>query len=290
MNELEKEFLNYLRVDCKYSKNTIKNYQYIIEKFLNYIKKTPEYIDENEIKEFIEYEKQIGNDHNTISNNINVLRSFYNFLEIEEYIKINPMNNIEIPKIKKSLPRVLSKEEVIKLLDVDLIDHYSYRNKAMLELMYSSGLRVSELINLKLYDINLDIGNIRVMGKGNKERLVPIDEYAIFYLKKYIEEYRPILNKNNSDYLFLNRFGNNISRQTFFKIIKELAIKKNIKSELSPHTLRHSFATHLLENGADIRSIQEMMGHSNISTTQIYTNISDPVIKQNYQNFHPHGH
>lgn len=289
MNELEKEFIDYLIIDCKYSKNTIQNYQYIINKYLNYIKKDIKKADEEDIKKFINHDNEIGNNSKTIANNINVLRSFYNFLEIEEIIKENPMNDIDTPKVKKSLPKVLSKEEVVKILDVDLINKYSYRNKAMIELMYSSGLRISELINLKLYDINLDIGNVRVMGKGSKERLIPVDDYAINYLKKYIEEYRILLNTKNSDYLFLNNRGTNISRQAFFKIIKEIAIKKNIKTEFSPHTLRHSFATHLLENGADLRSIQEMLGHSNVTTTQIYTHVSDKVVNQNYKYYHPHG-
>ena len=288
--DFKKDFIDYLIIDCKYSLNTVKNYDIIINKYINFLEnKDITKVNKKDILNFIEYDKSLGNTQSTIINNLDVIRSFYKFLEIEEVINNNPMDDIENPKTKKIIPRVLSIEEVKKILEVDLINKFSYRNKAMLELMYSSGLRVSELVNLKTYDINLDIGNVRVMGKGSKERLIPIDDYAIYYLKIYIEQYRSEINKKNSDYLFLNNRYTNISRQTFFNIIKEIAVKKNIKTTFSPHTLRHSFATHMLENGADIRSIQELLGHSNISTTQIYTHVSDKVVNENYKHSHPHG-
>ena len=155
--------------------------------------------------------------------------------------------------------------------------------------MYATGLRVSELVNLKLNDIDLDSDLIRTLGKGSKERIIPIGDYAIYYLKKYILEYRKELLKTNTDYIFLNNHGKKLSRQSFYKLVKELAIKKNIKTEFSPHTLRHSFATHLLDRGADIVSIKEMLGHSSLSTTQIYTHISNQKLKDEYTKFHPHG-
>lgn len=285
---MEKEFINYLIIDCKYSENTIKNYQYIIKEYIEFIKpKIAVDVSSKEIRKFLQSEKDKNS--KTIVNHINVLRSFYQFLEQIGKIKNNPMQEIETPKTKKSLPKILSKQEVEQILDIPLVDKYDYRNKAMLELMYSSGLRISELINLKIYNIDLDIGTVRVMGKGSKERLIPVDEVAIYYTKKYIQEYRIILNKKNSDYLFLNRFGDKLTRQFFFKKIKEIAQKKNIKTDFSPHTIRHSFATHLLENGADLRSIQEMLGHSNITTTQIYTHVSNQVVNKSYQIYHPHG-
>lgn len=285
---MEKEFINYLIIDCKYSENTIKNYQYIIKEYIEFIKpKIAVDVSSKEIRKFLQSEKDKNS--KTIVNHINVLRSFYQFLEQIGKIKYNPMQEIETPKTKKSLPKILSKQEVEQILDIPLVDKYDYRNKAMLELMYSSGLRISELINLKIYNIDLDIGTVRVMGKGSKERLIPVDEVAIYYTKKYIQEYRIILNKKNSDYLFLNRFGDKLTRQFFFKKIKEIAQKKNIKTDFSPHTIRHSFATHLLENGADLRSIQEMLGHSNITTTQIYTHVSNQVVNKSYQIYHPHG-
>lgn len=290
MKGFKKDFLDYLMIDCKYSKNTISSYKIVIEKFILSINnKEISKINEEDIKKFIEFDKSNGNSFKTIQNNLNVLKTFFTFLQIEEVIKENPLDKIDTPKVKKTLPKVLSNKEVEKLLDIDFEDIYSYRNKAMIELMYSSGLRVSELVNIKVFDLNLDIGNIRVLGKGSKERIIPIDECAIHYLKLYIDYYRPIFNKNNIDYLFLNNRGGKISRQSFFKILKSLALKKGIKKDFSPHTLRHSFATHMLENGADLRIIQELLGHSDISTTEIYTHVSDNMVNKNYKYYHPHG-
>ena len=199
------------------------------------------------------------------------------------------MSTIELPKTKKSLPKVLTIEEVDKLLDITLKDAYSYRNKAMLELMYATGLRVSELVNLKIHDIDFINETVRTMGKGNKERIIPMGEIAIHYLKLYLEIYRSqLLKKDYTDDLLLNNHGKCMTRQGFFKILKKLAKEKDIKTSFSPHTLRHSFATHLLENGADLRSIQELLGHSSISTTGIYTHVSNEELKENYK-YHPHG-
>ena len=225
----------------------------------------------------------------SINHNVSVLRTFYKFLVLSNRFVTDPMEYLEVPKLRKTLPKVLSLDEVKNLLDIDLVDKYSYRNKAMLELMYATGLRVSELVNLKLNDIDLESDLIRTLGKGSKERIIPIGDYAIYYLKKYILEYRPLLLKTNTDYVFLNNHGKKLSRQSFYKLVKDLAIKKNIKTEFSPHTLRHSFATHLLDRGADIVSIKEMLGHSSLSTTQIYTHISNQKLKDEYTKFHPHG-
>ena len=226
----------------------------------------------------------------TINHDLIVIKNFYKYLEKEGEIKINPASNIDTPKLRKSLPHVLSVSDVDKLLDITLNDKYSYRNKAMLELMYSSGLRISELVNLKMQDIDLMENIIRVYGKGSKERIVPIGDYASKYLDIYIKEYRPkFIKKHLNDYLFLNSRGENISRQALFKIIKQLLREKNLNVAFSPHTLRHSFASHMLENGADLRSIQELLGHSDISTTQIYTHISNKKIIENYNDSHPHS-
>lgn len=283
-----RDFLDYLLIDLKYSQNTIDTYKYTLEEFYEFLKKDLKKVTENDINKYKEYLNK-KDSAKTINHHLNVLTSFYNFLLIEEAILTSPLENIDKLKVKKSLPKVLSKEEINQLLDVDLINKYSYRDKAMIELMYSSGLRISELVNIKMYDIDLDMGTIRIMGKGSKERIVPVGEIAIQYLKLYINEYRSLLNKKNSDYLFLNNRGTGISRQSFFKTIQSLAIKKNIKIKFTPHTLRHSFATHMLENGADLRSIQELLGHSDISTTQIYTHVSNNVKKENYIKYHPHG-
>ena len=285
------EFTEYLIIDKKYSENTIKAYNNDLKKFKNFIKnKTINNLDENSIKDYIKYLNKENNDTKTISHNISTLRSFYKFLLIEKKVNKNPMEYIELPKTKKSLPKTLSIEEIDKLLDINLTDSFSFRNKAMLELMYSSGLRVSELINVKIHDIDVSNCIIRIMGKGSKERIVPLGDYAIRYIELYLKEYREKLIKRElNDYLFLNNHGKKMTRQGFFKILKGIAKEKNIKTEFSPHTLRHSFATHLLNGGADLRSIQEMLGHSDISTTQIYTHVSKEKLKENYNNFHPHA-
>ena len=290
IDDLISKFTEYLIIDKKYSENTIKAYNNDLKKFKNYNKKSINKIDESDIKSYIKYLNKENNDTKTISHNISTLRSFYKFLLIEKILKNNPMEYIELPKTKKSLPKTLSIEEIDKLLDINLTDSFSFRNKAMLELMYSSGLRVSELVNVKIHDIDTSNCIIRIMGKGSKERIVPLGDYAIRYIELYLKEHREKLIKRElNDYLFLNNHGNKMTRQGFFKILKQIAKEKNIKTEFSPHTLRHSFATHLLNGGADLRSIQEMLGHSDISTTQIYTHVSKEKLKENYNNFHPHA-
>lgn len=282
------EFIEYLIIDKKYSENTVKSYKNDLKNFSNKFKKID--IKNKDIKNYLKYLKDNNHDSKTIAHNISTLRSFYKFLLIEKKINYNPMEYIELPKIRKSLPKVLSIEEIDKLLDIKLNDKFSYRNKAMLELMYSSGLRVSELINVRIHDIDDSNCIIRIMGKGKKERIVPLGDYAINYINIYIKEYREKLVKNElNDYLFLNNHGKHLTRQGFFKIIKALAKEQNIKTDFSPHTLRHSFATHLLSGGADLRSIQEMLGHESISTTQIYTHVSTEELKENYKNYHPHA-
>lgn len=285
------EFTEYLIIDKKYSENTIKAYNNDLKKFKNFFKsKNINQIDEKDIREYLKYLNKENNDTRTISHNISTLRSFYKFLLIGKKVLKNPMEYIELPKAKKTLPKTLSIEEIDKLLDINLTDAFSFRNKAMLELMYSSGLRVSELINVKIHDIDTSNCIIRIMGKGSKERIVPLGDYAIRYIELYLKEHREKLIKRElNDYLFLNNHGSKMTRQGFFKILKGIAREKNIKTEFSPHTLRHSFATHLLNGGADLRSIQEMLGHSDISTTQIYTHVSKEKLKENYNNFHPHA-
>lgn len=289
MNEYVLDFLNYLLIDKKYSINTKNSYANDLKLFFEYIKKDPTSIKKSDILKFLEHQKNFENER-TCAHNLTVLRSFYKYLEMEDVIKQNPSNDIELPKLKKSLPKVLNLEEVDRLLDIKLNDKYDYRNKAMLEVMYSSGLRVSELINLKLSNLSMENCSLIVIGKGNKERILPLGDYAYNYLKIYLDEYRYLLlNNKQSDYIFLSSRGDKMSRQAFFKIMKKLLKEKNINVEFSPHTLRHSFATHMLENGADLRSIQELLGHLNISTTQIYTNISNKFIEKNYNEYHPHA-
>ncbi len=286
-----KDFINYLLIDKKYSEDTIFSYKNDLEKFFNFFKNVSvKNINKSDLRNYLKYLNESGLSEKSISHNISTLRSFYKFLVAEEYLDDNLVMFIDLPKIPKNLPNVLSVEEVDQLLDIEVNDKYSARNKAMLELMYSSGLRISELINLKVVDVSLDEALVRVFGKGSKDRIVPIGDCALNALKMYIFEYRKdLLKKQSSDYLFLSSLGNKMSRQALFKIIKAIALEKNIKTEISPHTLRHSFATHMLNYGADLRSIQELLGHSDISTTQIYTHISKKKISDDYKNSHPHS-
>lgn len=282
------EYLEYLNIDKKYSNNTILSYHNDLKIYLNFLKeKSVLKVQEKDVQIFLNQERQDKNSR-TIAHLLTVLNNFYQFLLKNQYLSKNPVEYIELPKLKKTLPTVLSHKEIESLLDIELVTKYDYRNKAMLELLYSSGLRVSELVNLTVYDVQLSENIVRIIGKGGKERIVPIDDYATKYLTIYMNEYRPqLMKKQITNDLFLNNLGKKISRQAMFKIIQQIALKKDIRTHFSPHTLRHSFATHLLENGADLRSIQELLGHSSISTTQIYTHVSNQFKKENYE-CHPH--
>lgn len=290
MKEDIERFLNYLLTEKGYSENTIlayKNDLLSFMKFTNNIK--PFLINKDIIYNYNDYLRKNVSDK-TISHNISTLRSFYKYLILIYKKDTKILDYLKLPKTKKSIPTVLSIEEVDKLLNIDINNAYSARNKAMLEVLYGSGIRVSELINIKFSDINFTNDSLLVMGKGSKERLIPLSDIAIIYLKKYIYEYRDtLLKKNKSDYIFLNNHGKKMSRVGFFKIIKKLSNNLNITTNLSPHTLRHSFATHMLNNGADLRSVQELLGHSDISTTEIYTHIASDELKKDYLNYHPHG-
>ena len=294
MNDLTLEienFCNYLLIDKHYSHNTIESYRRDLNKFKDFSKNLKLIdIDKDIIKKYLKYLNENKIKERSIARNISALKSFYKFLIINKVVKQNPIESISSPKLGKKLPNTLSEEEINQLLNIKLIDIYSYRNKAMLELMYATGLRVSELVNLKVYDINLEEAIVKTMGKGSKERIIPIGDYALEALKIYINDYRSSLFKRKiNDYLFLNNHGKPMTRQGFFKIIKKLAIEQCIKKDFSPHTLRHSFATHLLSHGADLRIIQELLGHSDVSTTQIYTHMSNEQLEETFKKFHPHG-
>ncbi len=284
------DFISYLLFEKKYSNNTVKSYKRDLERFKKYFKnKNINTIDKKDIEKYIEYLNQ-DLDTRSISRSISTLKSFYKYLKLNKEVSRIPTDTITNPKLKKYLPKVLSEEEINKLLDINLNNNFDYRNKAMLELMYSSGLRVSELVNLKVNDIDLKNEAVRIFGKGSKERIVPLNEYATTALEAYILNHRKELFKHGeNDYLFLNNHGNKMTRQGLFKILKKIAQEKNIKTDFSPHTLRHSFATHLLKHGADLRSIQELLGHSDISSTQIYTHITNEKLQKNYEEYHPHG-
>ncbi len=285
------DFKNYLLLEKKYSQNTINSYNNDLNKFENHFKnkKKLKSLTNKDIKDYIQNLNKIESPR-SVARNISSLKSFYKFLLIEKYITKNPLENIIQPKLKKTLPKVLTETEVDNLLNIKLTDNYSHRNKAMLELMYSSGLRVTELINLQITDIDLNMALVRIFGKGSKERIIPLGQYAVNALNEYITYHRPGMIKNKpTNYLFLSSRGDKMTRQAFFKILQKLAKEQGIKTEFSPHTLRHSFATHLLKHGADLRSIQELLGHSDVSSTQIYTHITNEKLKENYKDFHPHG-
>lgn len=290
LKELIEEFLRYLIIDKGYSNNTIESYKRDLLCFLEFNKNTKvETIDNEKLKNYIKLLTEKGLNDKSISRNISCLKSFFKFLVIEKIINNNPTDGLFMPKTKKSIPNILTEDEILKLLDINITDNFSYRNKAMLELMYATGIRVSELINLKLQDIDLIDDIIRIFGKGSKERIVPIGEFASEAIKDYLKVRNLMIKKQNSEYLFLNNHGDSMTRQGFFKVIKKIAKEKGIEKELHPHTLRHSFASHMLKYGADLRTIQELLGHSDISTTQIYTHITNEKLKQNYKEFHPHG-
>lgn len=287
--ELEKDvedFLNYLKFERKLSNNTYKSYRYNLIRITNYFDgKKLINLQSDDIREYL---YKLDNTSKTKSHYLTVLKTFYNYMIDLNRISKNPCDSIKNPKIEKSLPKFLTEDEVDNLLDIPLKQPIDYRNKAMLELLYATGMRVSELLDLKLSNYYEEDASVKVMGKGSKERIIPIGDITIKYLNLYINEYRKyILKTRQSDYLFINYNGNRMSRQGFTKILKEISSMKNLKKDISPHILRHSFATHLLNNGANLRVIQELLGHENISTTEIYSHISNDKILSDYKN-HPH--
>ena len=287
MDDKIKEYLDYALIEKKLSLNTIASYKTDLDYYKDFFpKKDIRDITKKEISKFIESLKDRGLNEKTINHIIGSVKNFHNYFSTHYDIP-NVTENIVRLKTAKKLPKVLSIEEVDILLDIDLKTSYDYRNKAMLELMYSSGLRISELLNLTLTDIDFENNLVKVFGKGNKERIIPIGDYATMALYKYVNEYRNSLIKFQTDILFLNNHGKKMSRSGFFKIIQRIADDKGIKKEISPHTLRHSFATHMLECGADLRSIQELLGHENMSTTSIYTHVRSDLLRDAYDKFHP---
>ena len=270
---------------------TCNSYLYDIYKYMEYLEsiKITNYSKIN--KDVIEgYLKKLDDEEYSIYSvvrKISSIKKFHHYLS-KKYNYQDISNKIDIPRFYKKLPNVLSIEEVDKLLDFNLEDEFDFRNKAMIELMYGTGLRVSELVNLKMDQVDLENCYVRCFGKGNKERIVPIGEIAMKYLKIYINNYRDSMKKGYiTDNIFLNNHGKPISRHGFLYILKNIARDVGIDKEITPHMLRHSFATHLLNNGADLRSIQIMLGHENLTTTQIYTHVNNEYLKENYDMYHP---
>ena len=279
------KYLDYLKYERKLSDNTIDSYKYDLKRFDTFFKGN---VIDLEYKDLVKYIESIYDlNSRSINHHITVLNSFYMFLLDDNIIKENPCNNLVSPKMVKKLPVYLTEDEIDSLLNINLVTCYDYRNKAMLELLYATGLRITELINLKITDVDIENCFVRVFGKGKKERIVPVSDIALKYLIIYVKEYRnEILKSHISDYLFVSNSYKNISRQGFFKILKNECKRANIEKNVSPHVLRHSFATHLLKHGADLRIIQELLGHEDISTTQIYAHLVNEKIKEDYE-YHP---
>jgi integrase/recombinase XerD len=290
-----KHFGHYLKLERSLSENSVEAYVRDVTKLqqfmeMTYPKTSPLAVSPKQLQGFLQYVNELGMSAYSQARILSGIKGFFKYLMFEELIEKDPTELIEGPKIGRKLPDTLSYPEIEKLLEaIDLSKPEGGRNRAMLEVLYSSGLRVSELVDLKLNNIYFDVGFLRVIGKGNKERLVPIGRDALKHLKIYIEEIRvhiPVQKGSEAD-VFLNKRGKRLSRVSVFTMIKELARKIGLKKTISPHTFRHSFATHLIEGGADLRAVQEMLGHESITTTEIYTHLDRDYLRQVITEFHP---
>jgi integrase/recombinase XerD len=291
----KKGFKAYLQLEKSLSENSVEAYLHDLEKFTQflyqyYLKKSPREIDLHDLENFLQWINQLGMTPSSQARIISGLKSFYRYCIQEEISKKDPTALLEAPKLAKHLPDTLSVDEIEKIINsIDLSTPEGTRNKAIIETLYSCGLRVSELVNLKLSCLYFDAGYVRIIGKGNKERLVPVGSSAIKNIKLYLENIRNHIwvAPGNEDIVFLNRRGRKLSRVMIFMIIKELAKKASVTKNISPHTFRHSFATHLVEGGADLRAVQEMLGHESITTTEIYTHLDREYLRDTLQQFHP---
>jgi integrase/recombinase XerD len=291
----KKGFKGWLQLEKSLSDNSVEAYVRDLEKLTQYLQETNELKNPGEVtlknlQNFIRWIAELGMTPTSQSRIISGIKSFYKYCVLEQISVTDPTALLEAPKLKRALPDVLSYAEIEEIISqIDLSKPEGGRNKAILETMYSCGLRVSELVNLKISQLYLDVGFIRVIGKGDKERLVPIGSSAIKYILIYKNEIRVHVQPaaGNEDILFLNNRGSKLSRVMIFLLLKNLVTKAGIKKNVSPHTLRHSFATHLVEGGADLRAVQEMLGHESITTTEIYTHLDREFLRKTLENFHP---
>ncbi len=288
------DYINFIRVEKSLSKNSISAYKHDVDMLMVYadsIGVEPESMTMNQIQEFLSHINETGLNKRTQARILSGVRGFFKYLMIEEVIDNDPTELIEGPKIGRKLPEVLTIEEIDRIeASIDLSKPEGQRNKTMIEMLYSCGLRVSELVNLRLTDLFIEQGFVKVLGKGNKERLVPIGEKAIKELNGYFidrNSVTSIINKDSENIIFLNRRGSILTREMVFTIIKKHAKLAGIKKSISPHTFRHSFATHLVEGGADLRAVQEMLGHESIQTTEIYTHLDKEYLRDTILRFHP---
>lgn len=295
MDQSLDRFLHYLVVEKGLSRNTIEAYSHGLNRFLNYLetkgRKGVGEISKLDIREFLLFLKKKGLSSKSLARHLVSIRVFLRFLTNESILSVNPAEEIESPKIAKTLPEILSLKEVESLLEQpDPEVPQGLRDRAMLEMLYATGMRVSELIRLQVNHLHLEAGYVLLYGKGSKERIVPIGQEAMTWVRRYMGEPRQrLLKKRESPYLFVNRSGNPMSRQYFWKSIKAHGRSAGIRKRITPHLLRHSFASHLLERGADLRSVQLMLGHVDISTTQIYTHVTGERLKKIHQRYHPRG-
>ncbi|WP_018612994.1 site-specific tyrosine recombinase XerD [Segetibacter koreensis] len=291
----KKGFKAYLQLEKSLSDNSVEAYMRDVEKLTTFLiateqKKSPADVEMKNLQQFIKWVSELGMTASSQARTISGLKGFYKYCLIENIVTVDPTSLLEAPKLKRSLPDVLSFDEIEKIIgQIDQSKPEGGRNKAILETMYSCGLRVTEVVNLQISCLYLDVGFIRVTGKGNKERLVPIGADAVKYIKLYKDNIRVHvpLKKGCEDILFVNKRGGQLSRIMIFYIIKDLAKKASITKNISPHTFRHSFATHLVEGGADLRAVQEMLGHESITTTEIYTHLDRDFLRSTLQQFHP---
>jgi integrase/recombinase XerD len=294
-NSSIKGFKSYLKLERSLSKNSIEAYIRDIEKLLQYFefsktKISPIDVQTKDIKEFLEWINELGMTASSQARVLSGIKAYFKYLMIEDVIKNDPASIVETPKLGRKLPDTLSLAEINEIIEaVDASSAEGMRNKALLETLYACGLRVSELVNLKLSDVYFEIDFLKVTGKGDKERFVPIGATAKKFIKMYVNEVRvhQTIKKGEEDIIFLNRRGSRLTRVMVFTIIKRLAIKAGIRKSISPHTFRHSFATHLVEGGADLRAVQEMLGHESITTTEIYTHLDRNYLKETIISFHP---
>lgn len=293
INQAMDEYIIYLTVEKGASRNTIEAYTNDVRKFAQYLEDEKinrwHLVDNNTIRGYLTIQQKENLTNTTRARNVAALKSFFRFLYMEKYTEYNLGEVLDSPRKEKTLPKYLTLEEVERLLNTpDRSTPHGCRDKAMLELLYASGLRVSELITLKLSDISFEMAYVRCFGKGSKERVIPLGRYALEALEYYMLYCRPNVENNwQTDILFLNKSGKGLSRQAFWKSIKKYRQEAGIQAELTPHVLRHSFATHLLSNGADLRAIQEMLGHADIATTQIYTHLLGEQMLDTYKKAHP---
>lgn len=294
MEEQIIDYLHYLLIERGLSKNTRESYERDLNQYLDYLKKNKvtswQEVDRFTILGLLHQLQTEGKSSATIARMISSLRRFHQFLRQERYTEHDPMQHIESPKKQQRLPDTLSLEEVERLIETpDTKELLGLRDRAILEVMYATGLRVSELIGLKLNDLHLSLGLLQTLGKGDKERIVPLGDYAIEWIGRYLDEARPLLTGKHpeEDHLFVNHHGTGLSRQGIWKNLKQIVRQAGITKTVTPHTLRHSFATHLLENGADLRTVQELLGHADISTTQIYTHITKKRMTDVYKEYFP---